>query len=163
MQVKLEFVIYDEALDRFELDENIYSYELDDGQAQTYDIFKDTDLHLYNWFKESESLHEWIKEEVYPDSIGKKIAICDINDISFRRYYFFKVTSADVHYDYFKKLFNIHHEEDWQDREEVGAEILEALKVKRQEFIFELKEELPEDSDNSELNQDSGEMDDKEV
>ena len=149
MQVKLEFAIYDEALDTFELDENIYSYELDDEQEQTYNLFKDTDMHLYNWLKESDSFIEWIKEEVYPDSIGKKIAICDINDISLRRYYFFKLTSADVHYEYFKKLFNIYHEEDWQDREEVGAEILEALKIKRQELIIELKEEISEDLEDS--------------
>jgi len=75
---------------------------------------------------------------------GKKIAICDINDISFRRYYFFKVTSADTHYDYFKKLFNLHHEIDWQDREEFGKQILEHLVVKRQELIIELKEDLLE-------------------
>ena len=73
MQVKLEFVIYDESLDSFELDENIYSYELNDEQAQTYDLFKNTDLHLYNWLKESDFLQKWIKEEVYPDSIGKKL------------------------------------------------------------------------------------------
>ena len=152
MQVNLEFVIYDESLDSFELDENIYSIKLNDEQAQTYELFKNTDLHLYNWLKESEFLQEWIKEEVYPDSIGKKIAICDINDISFRRYYFFKVTSADVHYDYFKKLFEIYHEVDWQDREEVGTEILEALKVKRQELIIELKEEeVAEESQEPEL------------
>ena len=147
MQVKFEFAIYDEALDKFELDENIYSYELDDEQAQTYNLFKSTDLHLYNWFKESEFFLNWIKEEVYKDQIGKKIVICDINDISFRRYYFFKVTSADAHYDYFKKLFNIHHELDWQDREEVGEEILERLKLKRQELIIELKEDVAEDSE----------------
>jgi len=145
MQVKFEFAIYDEALDKFELDENIYSYVLDDEQVQSYNLFKDVDLYLYNWFKESEFFLNWIKEEVYPDSIGKKIAICDINDISFRRYYFFKVTSADTHYDYFKKLFNIHHELDWQDREEVGEEILERLILKRQELIIELKEDVVED------------------
>jgi len=147
MQVKFEFVLYDETLDKFELDENIYSYELDDEQTQTYDIFKNADLHLYNWFKESEFFLNWIKEEIYPDSIGKKIAICDINDISFRRYYFFKVTSADTHYDYFKKLFNIIEESDWQDREEIGEEILEHLKVKRQELIIELKEDVTEDKE----------------
>ena len=145
MQVKFEFAIYDEALDKFELDENIYSYVLDDEQVQSYNLFKDADLHLYNWFKESEFFLNWIKEEVYPDSIGKKIAICDINDISFRRYYFFKVTSADTHYDYFKKLFNIHHELDWQDREEVGEEILERLILKREELIIELKEDVVKD------------------
>ncbi len=145
MQLKFEFVIYDEALDTFELDENIYLYELDDEQAQTYNLFKNTDLHLYSWLKESEFFLNWIKEEVYRDSIGKKIAICDINDISFRRYYFFKVTSADTHYDYFKKLFDIYHEVDWQDREEVGAEILERLKIKRQELIIELKEDEAEE------------------
>ena len=144
MQLKFEFVIYDEALDKFELDENIYSIELNDEQLQTYNLFKDTDLHLYNWFKESEFFLTWIKEEIYPDSIGKKIAICDINDISFRRYYFFKVTSADTHYDYFKKLFNIFHEVDWQDREEVGEEILERLAIKREELIIELKEDVVE-------------------
>ena len=147
MQVKFEFVIYDEALDKFELDENIYSYELNDEQTQTYDLFKNTDLHLYNWFKESEFFINWIKEDIYPDSIGKKIAICDINDISFRRYYFFKVTSADTHYDYFKKLFGIFHEVDWQDREEVGEQILEHLAVKRQELIIELKEDVIEDEE----------------
>ena len=150
MQLKFEFAIYDEALDKFELDENVYSFELNDDQAKTYNVFKDVDLHLYNWFKESDFLLDWINTEVYPDSIGKKIVICDINDISFRRFYFFKVTSADVHYEYFKKLFDIHHEEDWQDREEVGVEILEALKLKREELIIELKEELPEDLEESE-------------
>ena len=151
MQVQLEFVIYDEALDKFELDENIYSINLSDEQTETYNLFKDTDLHLYNWFKESDFFLNWIKEEVYPDSIGKKIAVCDINDISFRRYYFFKLTSADVHYDYFKKLFDIYHASDWQDREEIGEEILESLKVKRKELIIELKEEIVEDSPESEL------------
>jgi len=149
MHVKFEFVIYDEALDTFELDKNIYSYELNDEQTQTYDLFKNTDLHLYNWFKESEFFLNWIKEDVYPDSIGKKIAICDINEISFRRYYFFKVTSADTHYDYFKKLFSIIEESDWQDREEVGEEILEHLAVKRQELIIELKEDATEDEENT--------------
>ncbi len=147
MQLKLEFAIYDDTLDKFELDENIYSIELNDEQVETYNLFKNTDLHLYNWFKESDFFLNWIKEEVYPDSIGKKIAISDINDISFRRYYFFKLTSADVHYDYFKKLFDIYHATDWQDREEVGEEILTALKVKRQELIIELKEEIPEDEE----------------
>ena len=151
MQVQLEFVIYDEALDKFELDENIYSYELSDEQTETYNLFKDTDLHLYNWFKESDFFLNWVKEEVYPDSIGKRIAICDINNISFRRFYFFKVTSADTHYDYFKKLFNIYHATDWQDREEIGEEILESLMVKRQELIIELKEEIVVDSDESKL------------
>jgi hypothetical protein len=145
MQVKFEFAIYDEALDKFELDEKIYSYELDEEQVKTYDLLKNVDLHLYNWFKESELFLNWIKEEVYPNEIGKKIVICDINDISFRRYYFFKVTSSDVHYDYFKKLFGIHHEIEWQDREEVGHNILDQLAVKRQELIIELKEDLIED------------------
>ena len=147
MQLKLEFVIYDDAVDKFELDEKTYSCELNEEQAQTYDLFKNTDLHLYNWLKESDFLLNWIKEEVYPDSIGKKIAICDINEISFRRYYFFKVTSADVHYDYFKELFGIYHATDWQDREEVGEENLENLVIKRQELIIELQEDTTEESD----------------
>ena len=147
MQLKFEFVIYDETLDKFELDENIYSYELNDEQAQTYDLFKNTDLHLYNWLQESDLFLNWIKEEIYPNSIGKKIAICDINDISFRRFYFFKVTSADTHYDYFKKLFNIYHATDWQDREEIGEEILEHLSAKQQELIIELKEDVAEDEE----------------
>jgi len=147
MQVKFEFAIYDEALDKFDLDENVYTFELDDEQEQTYNLLKNTDLYLYNFFQESQSFNNWIKEKVYPNEIGKKIAICDINEISFRRYYFFKVTSADVHYDYFKKLFSIHHELDWQDREEVGKEILQNLLVKRQELIIELKEEIVEDEE----------------
>jgi hypothetical protein len=145
MQVKFEFAIYDEALDKFELDENIYLYELDDEQMQTYNLLKSKDLHLYNFFQESEALKRWIKEEVYPDEIGKKIVICDINEISFRRFYFFKVTSADVHYEYFKKLFNVLHESDWQNREDVGREILEHLLVKRQTLIIELQEDALEE------------------
>jgi len=147
MQVKFEFAIYDDALDKFELDEKVYLFELDEEQVQTYNLYKDTDLYLYNWFKESVSFLTWIKEEVYPDMIGKKIVICDINEISFRRYYFFKVTSADTHYDYFKKLFNILHETDWQDREDVGKQILEQLAIKRQELIIELKEDVVEDEE----------------
>ncbi|MDY0233025.1 MAG: hypothetical protein RBS11_03235 [Sulfurimonas sp.] len=145
MQVKFEFAIYDEALDKFELDENIYLYELDDEQMQTYNLLKSKDLHLYNFFQESEAFKRWIKEEVYPDEIGKKIVICDINEISFRRFYFFKVTSADVHYEYFKKLFNVLHESDWQNREDVGREILEHLLVKRQTLIIELQEDALEE------------------
>ena len=145
MQVKFEFAIYDEALDKFELDENIYLYELDDEQMQTYDLLKSKDLHLYNFFQQSEAFKKWIKEEVYPDEIGKKIAICDINEISYRRFYFFKVTSADTHYEYFKKLFNVLHESDWQNREDVGREILEHLLVKRQTLIIELKADILEE------------------
>lgn len=147
MQVKCEFAIYDDALDKFELDEKVYLLELDEEQIETYNLLKDKDLHLYNWFKESNFFLNWIKEEVYPDAIGKKIVICDLNDITFRGYYFFKVTSADTFYEYFKKLFDIHHETDWQDREEVGKQILERLAIKRQELIIELKEDIVEDED----------------
>ena len=145
MQVKFEFAIYDDTLDKFELDNNFYLLELDEEQSQTYNLLKDKDLHLYNWFKESDFFLSWIKEDVYPDAIGKKIAICDVADITFRGYYFFKVTSADTFYEYFKKLFDIHHETDWQDREEVGKQILEHLLVKRQELIIELKEDIVKD------------------
>ena len=150
MQVKFELVTYDEELNTFELDENVYLLELDDEQAKTYELLKDVDLHLYNWFKEADFFQNWIKEEVYPDSIGKKFAISDIDDISFRRFYFFKVTSGDIHYEYFKKLFDILEESDWQDREYVGRQILEELPAKRQELVMELKEESEEnlESDN---------------
>ena len=144
MQVKFEFATYDDTLKVFELDEKIYSFELNDEQAQTYELLKSGDLHLYNWFKESEFFLNWIKEEVYPDRIGQKIVICDIDAISFRGFYFFKITSSDKYYEYFKKLFDIYHEEDWQDREEVGTDILERLVIKRQELIIELKEEAEE-------------------
>ena len=151
MQVKFEFAIYDETLDKFDLDDNVYSYELDDEQEQTYKLLKDVDVHMYNWFKESDFFLNWINEEVYPDSIGKKIVICDINDTSFRRYFFFKVTSGDSHYEYFKRLFEIHHESEWQDREEIGAEILEKLVLKRKELIIELKENVIENEDDTEI------------
>lgn len=145
MELKFEFVIYDEELDKFELDENIYTFTLDDEQAQTFEVLKDGELYLYNWFKDSDYFIEWIKNEVYPDEIGKKIAIATIDDILYLKYYFFKVTSADVYYDYFKELFGIIEESDWQDREEVGEEIIENLLVKRQELIIELKEEEQDD------------------
>jgi len=141
MQVKFEFVSYDEVLDKFEPDENIYLLELDEEQTQTYELLKDTDLHLYNWFQESEFFLNWVKNEVYPDSTDKKIAISVINDIMFLRFYFFKVTSGDVHYEYFKNLFDILDESDWQDRSDIGEEILGHLMVKRQELIIDLTDE----------------------
>ena len=144
MQVKFEFVSYDEELDKFELDEKSYLLELDDEQAKTYELLKDVDLHLYNWFKEADFFINWMKEEVYPDSIGKKFAICDIDDISFRRFFFFKVTSGDIHYEYFMKLFKIVEESDWQDREDVGREILALLPAKRKTLLVELKEDIEE-------------------
>ena len=145
MQVKFQLVTYDEELDKFELDDNVYPLELDDEQSETYELLKHVDLHLYDWFQKSDFFLNWIKEEIYPESIGKKFAICDINETSFRRYYFFKLTSGDVHYEYFKKLFGIFEESEWQDREDVGKEILKDLMVKRQELIIELKEEVVED------------------
>jgi len=138
MQIKFELVTYDEELDRFELDENSYQIELDEEEARTYDLLKSSDLNLYNWLKESDFFIKYIKEEVYQDSENKKIAISDINGISFIRFYFFKVTSGDSHYEYFKKLFNIHEESDWQDREDIGEEILQCLSTKRKELILEL-------------------------
>jgi len=147
MELKFEFVKYDEELDKFELDDNIYTFNLDEEQAKTFDILKDAELHLYNWFQESSYFLDWIKEEVYPDSIGKKIAIATINDILYLKFYFFKVTSADVFYEYFQELFGIIPELDWQDREEVGEQILEELAIKRQELIIELKEEEKDDDE----------------
>ncbi len=138
MQIKFELVTYDEELDRFELDENSYQVELDEEEAKTYDLLKSSDLHLYNWLKESDFFLKYIKEEVYQDSENKKFAISDINGISFIRFYFFKVTSGDSHYEYFKKLFNIHAESDWQDREDIGEEILQCLSTKRKELILNL-------------------------
>ena len=138
MQIKFELVTYDEELDRFELDENSYQIELNDEEAETYDLLKSSDMHLYNWLKESDFFLKYINEEVYQDSENKKFAISDINGISFIRFYFFKVTSGDSHYEYFKKLFNIHEESEWQDREDVGEEILERLSTKRKELILEL-------------------------
>ena len=141
MQVKFELVTYNEELDSFELDENVYLLELDEEQIQTYNLLKEVDLHLYNWFQKADFFLNWIKEEVYPDSIGKKFAICDIDDKSFRRFFFFKVTSGDIHYEYFKKLFDIIEESDWQDREQIGNQILKQLKVKRMELLMELTED----------------------
>ncbi len=150
MQVKFEFVHYDETLDTFEPDENIYTLELNDEQAQTYALLKDSDLHLYNWFQESDFFLNWIKEEVYPNDLDKKIAISVIDEIMFLRFYFFKVTSGDTHYEYFKKLFDIYHEEEWQDREDVGEEILTHLAIKRQDLIITLSEDTESNMDNSE-------------
>lgn len=146
MQLEFELVRYDEALDKFELDETIYQMEIGDEDAQTYELLKSSDLNLYNWLKESDFFLKYIIEDVYPDSENKKIAISDINGITFRRFYFFKVTSGDSHYEYFKKLFNIYEESEWQDREEVGEEILDHLMVKRQDLIIDLNESITEEN-----------------
>ena len=138
MQIKLEFVNFNEELNTFEIDENSYSLELNEEDTQRYNLLKDTELALYKWLKESDVFLTWINEEVYQNNIGKKFAISDINGISFIRFYFFKVTSGDTHYDYFKKLFNICEEPDWQDREEIGNEILNHLSTQREELIIEI-------------------------
>ncbi len=138
MQIKFELVTYNEKLDSFELDENSYQLEIDDEETKTYNLLKSSDLNLYNWLKESDFFLKYIKEEVYQNSENKKFAISDINGISFIRFYFFKVTSGDSHYEYFRKLFNIHEESDWQDREDIGEEILQCLSTKRKELILEL-------------------------
>jgi len=138
MQINFELVTYDDELDRFELDENVYQLELDEEAAETYERLKSSDLRLYKWLKESDFFLKYIKEEVYQDIENKKVAIGDINGISYRRFYFFKVTSGDSHYEYFKRLFTIHEESEWQDREDVGEEILQHLSTKRKELILEL-------------------------
>ena len=138
MQLSFELVTYDDESDKFELDENSYQIEISDEDAQVYELKKASDLNLYNWLKESDFFRKYIEEEVYQDSENKKFAISDINGISYRRFYFFKVTSGDSHYEYFKRLFNIHEESDWQDREDVGEEILRHLSTKQKELILEL-------------------------
>ena len=147
MQIEFELVTYDEELDKFDLDETMYQMEISDEEAQTYELLKSSDLNLYNWLKESDFFLNHIREEIYPDNDNKKIAISDINGTAFRRFYFFKVTSGDSHYEYFKKLFNILEESDWQDREEIGEQILEHLMVKRQDMIIDLEENEIVDKD----------------
>ncbi len=140
MQIEFELVTYDEELDKFELDETIHQLEISDEDAQTYELLKSSDLYLYNWLKEADFFLKYVREKVYPDSEHTKIAISDINGITYRRFYFFKVTSSDRHYEYFKKLFNIFEESDWQDREEIGEQILDQLLIKRQEMIIDLSD-----------------------
>jgi hypothetical protein len=147
MQLEFELVTYDEELDKFDLDETMYQIEISDEEAQTYELLKSSDMNLYNWLKESDFFINHIREEIYPDIDNKKIAISDINGTTFRRFYFFKVTSGDSHYEYFKKLFNILEESDWQDREEIGEQILEHLMVKRQDMIIDLEENNTVDKD----------------
>ena len=138
MQINFELAIYNDELDKFELDENIYQLELSDEESKEYERLKSSYLDFYHWFKASDSFIKYMNEEVYQENENKKFAICDIDDISFRRFYFFKLTSGDSHYEYFKKLFGIHEESEWQDREDVGEEILQHLSTKRKELILEL-------------------------
>jgi len=147
MQIEFELVTYDEALDKFDLDETMYQMEISDEEAQTYELLQSSDLNLYNWLKESDFFLNHIREEIYPDAENKKIAISDINGTTFRRFFFFKVTSGDSHYEYFKELFNIFQESDWQDREEVGEEILAHLMGKRQNMIIDLSKNETVDQD----------------
>ena len=151
MQIEFELVTYDEELDKFDLDETMYQMEISDEDAQTYELLKPSDLNLYNWLKESDFFLKYINEEIYQDSDVRKVAISDINGTTFRRFYFFKVTSGDSHYEYFKKLFNIHEESEWQDREDVGKEILEHLIIKRQDLIINLKEKDTPDNDDGKI------------
>jgi len=148
MHIEFELVTYNEELDKFDLDETMHQLEISDEDAQTYELLKSSDMNLYNWLKEADFFIKHLREKVFPDGEARKIAISDINGTTYRRFYFFKVTSGDSHYEYFKKLFTIYEESDWQDREEIGEEILEHLMVKRQDLIIELEaNEVEDDSD----------------
>jgi len=138
MQIIFELVIYNEAKNSFEQDKNTYQVELDKDEIESYRLYKNSDMKLYTWFRGTNSFITYMQEEVYPNSEDKTFAISDINGASFIRFYFFKITSGDSHYEYFKKLFNIYEETEWQDREDVGSEILEHLSVKQKELILEL-------------------------
>jgi hypothetical protein len=138
MQINFEFAIYNDELDSYELEGKVHHVELNDKETKEYNLLKDSYLNLYHWFKESDTFINYMNEEVDQGYRSKKFAICDINDISFRRFYFFKVTSADIHYEYFKDLFNIFEESDWQDREDVAEEIFQHLSKKREELFIEL-------------------------
>ena len=138
MEITFELVTYNEELNSFEQDENIYKLELNDEDTETYNLLKESDMSLYNWFQKLEPFLNYVKEEIYQNSEGKKFAVSDINGTTFIRFYFFKVTSSDSHYEYFTKLFNIHVESEWQDREDVGELILEYLSYKQKELIIEI-------------------------
>ncbi len=128
------------------VDELLQDNDISDEDAQTYELLKSSDLNLYNWLKESDFFIKHLREEIYPGGESKKVAISDINGTTFRRFYFFKITSGDGHYEYFKKFFNIYEESDWQDREEIGEEILEHLLIKRQDLIIELEKDDIDDN-----------------
>ena len=40
MQIEFELVTYDEALDKFDLDETMYQMEISDEEAQTYELLQ---------------------------------------------------------------------------------------------------------------------------
>jgi hypothetical protein len=151
MKLKFELVTYNEALNRFTLDETMYEMEISDEEAQSYELFKSSDLNLYNWLKESDFFINYIRDVIYTDGDKRKIAISDINGTTYRRFYFFKVTSSDSHYQYFKDLFNIYEESDWQDREEIGEEILDHLFLKRKELIIDLEKSTMMDTNASKV------------
>ena len=68
MQVEFELVVYDQDQDKFDIDENVYTLELNEEQEKTFNLLKGVDIDLYNWFKESDFFINWIKEDVYPNS-----------------------------------------------------------------------------------------------
>lgn len=138
MQITFELVTYNEEQNSFEQDKNTYQIVLNEEEVESYTLHKDSDMELYAWFRDTESFITYMQEEVYPNNEDKIFAISDINGATYIRFYFFKVTSGDSHYEYFKKLFNIYEESEWQDREDVGYEILEHLSVKQEELILDL-------------------------
>ena len=137
MQITFELVIYNAEKNNFEQDKNTYEIELTEEEVESYTLHKDSDMSLYAWFRDTDSFVTYMQEEVYLEAEDKTFAISDINGSSFIRFYFFKITSGDTHYEYFKKLFKIFEESDWQDREDIGEEILEYLSVKQKELMLE--------------------------
>jgi len=57
MQVEFELVVYDQDQDKFDIDENVYTLELNEEQEKTFNLLKGVDIDLYNWFKESDFFH----------------------------------------------------------------------------------------------------------
>lgn len=138
MNFKIKFVIFSEDQKKFIKDDNEYIFELDEEFEESYTTLEKNDKNIYNFFKNEKSFLKWIKEEVYPDYESAEIGISFIDDISYLRFWFFKVESGDAHYEYFMDYFSIFYDDLYDSRAGIGEEIVEKLKIERKGMVINL-------------------------
>jgi hypothetical protein len=150
MNFKIKFVIFNDEEKKFVKDDNEYIFELDEELEESYGKIKKSDKEIYSFFKNDKSFLRWIKEEVYADQDIKEIGISMIGDISYLRFWFFKVESSDTHYEYFSEYFDIFFDDLYHSRSDIGNEILDNLVKERKNMTIDVSSIVVEEESEEE-------------
>lgn len=151
MNVKVKFVIFNEIENKFVKNDEEFTFELDEELENQYKTLKKSDKNIYNFFKNSQLFLKWIKEELFVDGNVKKVGISAIGDVSFLRFWFFKIESSQAHYDYFTNYFDIYVDVLFESRDSIGENILSHLKQESPKMIIDLEQIVLEDETTKEI------------